>query len=165
MKTLRVVYFPLEQKYSVWTDKAILVKEWFNTREEANAWMKTHIVVGNQIMRTKEYILNTFIPIAKEEAKGFSDVIESLESIEYYLENSDIITMIDEMIKDNQRYFDKAAHGDRIVCWACIEDDYCYHEKKIETLNELKQKILNNKRVLSHPEDSNNEISEPESLK
>ena len=36
-------------------------------------------------MKTKKYLIKNFIPIAKEEAKGFSDVIECLESIEHYL--------------------------------------------------------------------------------
>jgi len=36
-------------------------------------------------MKTKEYLINNFIPIAKEESKGLSDVAECLESIEYYL--------------------------------------------------------------------------------
>lgn len=36
-------------------------------------------------MKTKEYLIKNFIPIAKEEAKGLSDVIECLESIEHYL--------------------------------------------------------------------------------
>ena len=38
-------------------------------------------------MKTKEYLIKTFIPIAKEEAEGLSDVIECLESIEYHLNN------------------------------------------------------------------------------
>lgn len=36
-------------------------------------------------MKTKEYLIKNFIPIAKEEAEGLTDVIECLESIEHYL--------------------------------------------------------------------------------
>ena len=36
-------------------------------------------------MKTKEYLIKNFIPIAKEEAKGLSDIIECFESIEHYL--------------------------------------------------------------------------------
>jgi len=36
-----IVYFPMEQKYSIWLkDKPKLVKEWFNTLEEAIEWIK-----------------------------------------------------------------------------------------------------------------------------
>lgn len=34
-----VTYFPLEQKYSVWDKEYNLIKEWFDTREEAQRWI------------------------------------------------------------------------------------------------------------------------------
>lgn len=39
MQNLHVTYFPMEQKYSVWTEDHKLVKEWFNTREEADSYI------------------------------------------------------------------------------------------------------------------------------
>lgn len=54
---------------------------------------------------------------------------------------SEIISLIDEMIEDKKKYYEKSNYSDRMVCMLCIEDDFCYHEYKILALTELKQKI------------------------
>ncbi len=32
---MKVIYFPMEAKFSIWDENYNLVKEWFNSREEA----------------------------------------------------------------------------------------------------------------------------------
>jgi len=40
---LKIVYFPLEQKYSIWDENYNLIKEWFNTREQAQEWINNNL--------------------------------------------------------------------------------------------------------------------------
>ena len=49
-----------------------------------------------------------------------------------------IAKIIDEMIEDNKKYYDENG-----VCWLCYEDEFCYHQYKIEVLVELKKKFSN----------------------
>lgn len=39
----RIVYFPLEQKYSIWDDSYNLIKEWFDSRGSAENWLRENI--------------------------------------------------------------------------------------------------------------------------
>jgi hypothetical protein len=43
----RVVFFPMEEKYSIWQG-IVLIKEWFNSREDALSWILEHIVKENK---------------------------------------------------------------------------------------------------------------------
>ena len=49
-----------------------------------------------------------------------------------------IAKIIDEMIEDKKKYYDENG-----VCWLCYEDEFCYHQYKIEVLVELKKKFSN----------------------
>jgi len=55
-------------------------------------------------MKGREYLLNVFIPVAKEEAEGLDDVIECLESMEYYLNKDQIIKIIDAELEEILEY-------------------------------------------------------------
>ena len=67
------------------------------------------------------------------------------DGLKYYLDKTsakdEIIKIIDEMIEDKQKYYEKSNYSDRMVCMLCIEDDFCYHEYKILALTELKEKL------------------------
>ena len=75
-------------------------------------------------MKTKEYLIKNFIPIAKEEAMGLSNVIECLESIEHYLSsqleaqvkpaNGDILKTINEFFEDYLLDKDKCFYIDSL---------------------------------------------------
>ena len=41
--TYRITYFPMEQKYSIWDNNHNLIKEWFNSRGDAEAYIKKHL--------------------------------------------------------------------------------------------------------------------------
>lgn len=95
-------------------------------------------------MKTKEYLIKNFIPIAKEEAEGLTDVIECLESIEHYLSipvEKRVMLKIAEVIKkhiDNyfnmqKEFYKKDEHYAVRVC-----------DNKINALIELNKEIESN---------------------
>ena len=101
-------------------------------------------------MKTKEYLIKTFIPIAKEEAKGLNDVIECLESIEYYVSNpldaevivklADINKIIYEMIDEVRKgYYDISDTID--LAHKVLRFYTLYDKGYIKALENLKSKI------------------------
>lgn len=54
MTKLHVTFFPAEQMYSVWTEDHKLVKEWFHSRESADAWIAEQ---SGKILRYKVQLI------------------------------------------------------------------------------------------------------------
>jgi len=53
----KIVYFPAEQKFSIWLEN-VLVKEWFDTKEDAIRWIKENLIQNdnqnNQVSKYKK---------------------------------------------------------------------------------------------------------------
>lgn len=96
---LRVTYFPMEQKYSVWTEDHKLVKEWFETREEAEKWIKENS--------------------PEEKAKSLISKFQQLNAIkisdnsriEYPTAKQCAILVIEEILEDYEQFKYKAQTG------------------------------------------------------
>lgn len=90
---------------------------------------------------SKEKYIKTLFPHG--ETLKFKLLIE--DAIEYGRNDfkQKVKEAIDELITDNKKYLieRKTPSGSFTYCSLCMEDDCCYHEIKINALEELKKKL------------------------
>lgn len=80
IKPYRIVYFPTEDKYSIWSDDNKLIKEWFDDVSQAEIWLSENItnerlclvqVVFNRCFDWSDQIVVGGLEKAKEIARNY----------------------------------------------------------------------------------------------